>query len=108
VIQHRAIDGSGRLSTDESTEDRATLALEVLEEHGEPLPLADVADEVAVREADCSLDEIAASEVLWIYDDLYYDHVPTLVGAGLVEYDQETDCLRRVEGVEVADADIAE
>jgi len=102
VIDNRVSDTEGRPPTGGPDESRAALTLSVLEEHDQPLRLADVADEVAVREADRSLDEITATDVLWVYDDLYFEHVPRLERAELVTYDQETDTVRLLDGEESA------
>lgn len=80
------------------TSDRRRLALDRLFEHGAPMALADVADEVAVRECGCHLVDIPAERVLRVYNSLYHTHVPDLVGAGLVEYDQERDVVTLAEG----------
>ncbi|WP_254544430.1 DUF7344 domain-containing protein [Halomarina pelagica] len=55
------------------------------------LTLADLADEVAVREHDRPLSDVSPDVVLEHYDDLYDVHVPALVDVGVVAYDQERD-----------------
>lgn len=57
-----------------------------LEEAGVPLSLADLAVELARREADAEDDVWERAECLWI--ELYHNHAPALEAAGLVEYDQ--------------------
>ncbi|USZ67869.1 ArsR family transcriptional regulator [Halorussus salilacus] len=69
---------------------RRRRALVTLLTHGD-LPLADLADEVAVGEYDRPLPEIDAETVLEVYLSLYHTHVPKLADAGLVEYDQQGD-----------------
>jgi predicted transcriptional regulator len=64
--------------------------LTLVGEHRE-LALPDVADEVAIDERDASIVDIDPDTVLDVYLSLYHDHVPRLVEAGLVEYDQERD-----------------
>lgn len=68
--------------------------LRVVREHGEEMALPDVADEVAVREHDRPLPEISAETVSDIYISIYHDHLPRLVEAGLLGYDQERDLVR--------------
>ena len=68
--------------------------LRVVREHGEEISLPDVADEVAVREHDRPLPEISAETVSDIYISIYHDHLPRLVDAGLLGYDQERDLVR--------------
>src|SRR6056297_3159469 len=69
-------------------------AIRVVRAHGEPITLPDVADEVAVRECDRPLPEIDPETVSEIYISLYHDHLPRLVDAGLLAYDQERDLVR--------------
>lgn len=61
-----------------------------LDQH-DRLALADLADEVAAREHDEPIAEIPEEEVLCIYSSLWHAHVPKLVEANVVEYDQDRD-----------------
>lgn len=70
---------------------RRRVCLQCLQAHGGALPLADLADEVAVREYESSLDEISAEAVKQIYMSLYHSHIPKLATHGVVSYDQGTD-----------------
>ncbi|QSW98323.1 DUF7344 domain-containing protein [Haloterrigena alkaliphila] len=70
---------------------RRRYALECLREYENPLPLADLADEVAVREHDAPITEIPPEEVRRIYLTLYHTHVPKLAAAEYVDYSQERD-----------------
>ncbi|ADB59993.1 hypothetical protein Htur_1101 [Haloterrigena turkmenica DSM 5511] len=70
---------------------RRRYALECLREYENPLPLADLADEVAVREYDASLPEISAETVKRVYLSLYHTHVPKLAAAEYVRYSQDRD-----------------
>lgn len=65
--------------------------LSVVREHGEALALADVADEVAIRESGRPLTELTAERVARVYTSIYHDHLPRLVDAGLLSYDQSRD-----------------
>ena len=60
-----------------------------LKEHGTPLALADVADEVATMESDSPITETSPEEVKRIYVSLYHTHVPKREDAGVVRYSQE-------------------
>lgn len=62
--------------------------LTCLQQHDDPLPLADVADELAVGEHGTDLELIPAEEVKRIYMTLYHTHIPKLVSHGVVQYNQ--------------------
>ncbi|WP_225333321.1 DUF7344 domain-containing protein [Halomicrobium urmianum] len=70
---------------------RRRRVLDCLREYETPIALADLADEVAVREYDSPVTEIPAEEVKEIYVSLYHVHVPRIADADLIEYDQEDD-----------------
>lgn len=65
-------------------------ALYCLHRHS-TVTLPDLADEVAVWDADRPIGEIPAEEVKDVYMSLYHSHVPKLEEADLVTYDQEGD-----------------
>ena len=64
--------------------------------YGESLTLPDAAEEVAVRETGRKVTELSAERVHQIYISLYHDHLPRLVEANLLEYDQERDLVSPV------------
>jgi hypothetical protein len=64
--------------------------IEILAEHT-TLSLADLAELVAEREADAGLVDIPAERVRDLYLELYHVHVPKLVDAHVLQYDQESD-----------------
>ena len=70
---------------------RRRLFLQVMRTYGEQLTLPDAAEEVAVRETGRSVTDLSAERVANVYISLYHDHLPRLVDAGLLEYDQERD-----------------
>ncbi|WP_222919991.1 hypothetical protein [Natrinema sp. SYSU A 869] len=70
---------------------RRRLLLAVMRTYDEELTLPDAAEEVAVRETGHSVANISAERVREVYLSLYHDHLPRLVDAGLIEYDQERD-----------------
>lgn len=55
------------------------------------MALADVADELAVRENEPETTDISAEEVTRIHTSLYHAHVPKLADAKIVEYGQDRD-----------------
>lgn len=61
--------------------------LESLQAADVPLSLADLAMELARREADADDEPWERAECYWI--ELYHNHAPALEAAGLVEYDRE-------------------
>ena len=72
---------------------RARLALGCLHRHADPLALADLADQVAVKEHDRPLADVPAEAVKRVYVDLYHTEVPILEDAGIVEYEQDGDLI---------------
>ncbi|TYL40265.1 hypothetical protein CV102_01410 [Natronococcus pandeyae] len=88
-----AVDEAFDLLADE----RRRLLLQVMRTYSEELTLPDAAEEVAVRENGCKVTELSAERVANVYISLYHDHMPRLVDAGLIEYDQERDLVIPVE-----------
>lgn len=82
-----AVDEGLELLADE----RRRLFLSVMRTYGEEITLPDVAEEVAVRESGRAVTELSAERVANVYISLYHDHMPRLIEAGLIEYDQERD-----------------
>lgn len=74
-------------------------ALAVLAELSTTVTLADLADEVAIREHAAPIDEIAAEDVQRVYIGLYHSHVPKLVELDLLEYHQAGDLVTPSETV---------
>lgn len=70
---------------------RRRLLLAVMRNYGEAVTLPDAAEEVAARETGHTVRNISAEHVTEVYLSLYHDHLPRLVDAGLLEYDQERD-----------------
>lgn len=70
---------------------RRRYVLSLLRTHDGMVSLADLADEIVIREHGTRLPEIPTNEVRRIYLSLYHVHVPKLVDAGVVLYDQDRD-----------------
>ncbi|QLK25010.1 hypothetical protein HYG81_12955 [Natrinema zhouii] len=70
---------------------RRRLLLSVMHTYSEELTLPDAAEEVAIRETGHKVADISPERVQEVYLSLYHDHLPRLVDAGLLEYDQERD-----------------
>ncbi|MFD1563703.1 hypothetical protein ACFR99_09100 [Haloarchaeobius amylolyticus] len=75
---------------------RRRLLLSVMRNYGEEVTLPDAAEEVAARETGHTVRNISAERVTEVYLSLYHDHLPRLVDAGLLEYDQERDLVAPV------------
>lgn len=69
-----------------------------LREFDEPVSLPDLADEIAVEETGKALSAISGERVKDIYLALYHRHIPDLVAAGHIEYDQDTDLVFIADG----------
>ncbi|MFC6718147.1 hypothetical protein ACFQGT_10960 [Natrialbaceae archaeon GCM10025810] len=70
---------------------RRRLLLRVMRSYEEELTLPDAAEEVASLETGRAVVNISAERVADVYLSLYHDHLPRLVDAGLLEYDQGRD-----------------
>lgn len=65
-------------------------AISALRQH-ETLTLADLADELAEREYETTIDNIPPEDVKELYMALYHRHLPKLETVNLVDYEQESD-----------------
>lgn len=79
---------------------RRRCALHCLERFEGALALADLAEEVAVRENETPISEISPEEVKRIYMSLYHTHIPKMEEANVVHYSQETDIVALSENSE--------
>ncbi|TYL39605.1 hypothetical protein CV102_04760 [Natronococcus pandeyae] len=79
---------------------RRRYALRGLRMHENPMSVADLADEVAIRENESPVTEIPAEEVKRVSLSLYHTHIPKLAAANLVQYDRERDSVALTERVE--------
>lgn len=82
---------------------RRRYALQCLREYENPMALADLADEVAVREYDAPLPEIDAETVKEVYVSLYHAHIPKLADADHVLYYQGRDSVALTDHAEQFD-----
>ncbi|RRJ32490.1 DUF7344 domain-containing protein [Halocatena pleomorpha] len=76
---------------------RRHCALHCLHQFEDPLALADLAEEVAVREHDASIAEISAEEVKRVYMSLYHDHISELEDKSVIHYNQDRDVVALAE-----------
>lgn len=70
---------------------RRRVTIEVMRTHEDTLTLADLAEEVTSRLTGRPIVDVDAETVAEVYISLYHDHLPRLVEAGLLEYDQDRD-----------------
>lgn len=70
---------------------RRRYVIECLDRYGSPMSLPDLADECVVMEHQTALDDIPAETVKRMYMSLYHCHIPKLVTADAIDYDQESD-----------------
>lgn len=80
--------------------ERRRLALAVLQAFDEAITLADLAEEVAIRERDAPITDVSGETVADVYHSLYHTHVPALADADVVAYDQDADMVQAVVEVE--------
>jgi hypothetical protein len=78
-------------------DERRRAVIETLGERGEPTDLPELAELVAARERDAPLDAVGDEETYHVHVSLYHNHVPKLVEAGFVEYDDERDIVSGTE-----------
>jgi DNA-binding transcriptional ArsR family regulator len=83
--------------------ERRRQVLSVLRTHSS-LSLPDLADETVASERGKSLVDVPSDVVYNVYMELYHRHVPKLVEADLVRYEQERDLVTVTDlGVDVED-----
>lgn len=68
---------------------RRRAVLDLLLTHDRPLSLTDLRNEVVEREQDTEITKIPEQRVRGVHVDLYHVHIPKLVEAGVVTYDQD-------------------
>lgn len=91
---------SDRSAADDATlealaDDRRRIAVDCLPAPGEPVALADLARDVAVRESDDSFDEISDERLASVERTLYHVHLPKLDDADLVAFDANARTVER-------------
>ena len=98
VVERGDSDGrSVGVGFDLLADQRCRIALSCLADHSQAIALADLAEDVAVRENEEAITEISKEEIQRIRTSLYHNHVPRLVDAGVVEFDPDRNSVRRSE-----------
>lgn len=82
-------------------DERPRLVIEILQAFDEPVTLADLAEEVAIRERQVPITAVSGETVAGIYHSLYHTHVPELADAGIIEYDQDNDMVHVAAGTDL-------
>lgn len=82
---------------------RRQYVLACLLDHREAIAMTDLAEDVAIRENERPFTEIPKEAVRSIATSLYHVHIPKLVDAGAVVYDQERDLVRVSETVDLVE-----
>lgn len=83
---------------------RRRYALSCLVDNAQSMALADLAEDVAARESEGTRTETSEEEIQAVATSLYHAHIPKLVNAGAVEYDdsdlvqisKSTDLIERI------------
>lgn len=75
---------------------RRRLALEVLAANETPLTLRDLATEIVTREHDASLPDVPANAVMAVHVSLSHVHIPKLVDADVIDYDETRQHIQEV------------
>lgn len=71
--------------------------------HSENVELRVLADWVAAREYDTTIDQLTAQQRQRVYISLYQTHIPTLVDHDCVEYNQSSGSVRRTDRMDNLD-----
>lgn len=82
---------------------RRRAALACLVDHSKAIALADLAEDVAVRENEEPITEIPKAEIQEIRLTLHHQHLPKLVEAGAVEYDQQRDLVWKADSADLVE-----
>lgn len=86
---------------------RRRAALACLFDHSQAIALADLAEDVAVRENEEPIGKIPKAEIQEVRLMLHHQHLPKLVEAGAVEYDQERDLIRIADSADLVERVLA-
>lgn len=71
--------------------------VDCLDEHDEPIAVADAAADVAEMGTTASKHDLSTEDVDQVYVALYHTHVPKLRDDGIVAYDQNRETIRLTE-----------
>lgn len=85
------------------TNQRRRNVLACLADHTQAIALADLAEDVAVREFQGPITEVLKGEVQEIRILLHHHHLPKLVEAGAVDYDQDRALVRLLESADLVE-----
>lgn len=84
--------------------DRRRIALEILDEHEEPVVIDDLAAAVRARELDTDPESVPTDERREIRDEFFADHLPKLTATEVVSYNSLLGTLTLADDQRVTDA----
>lgn len=82
---------------------RRRYVLSCLADTTQPLVLTSLAEDVAICENESPRTEISKEEVRTVRTSLYNSHIPKLVDAGVVKYNQERGLIRGVDSADMVE-----
>lgn len=82
---------------------RRRYVLACLADTTQPLVLTSLAEDVAIYENESPRTEISNEEVRTIRTSLYHSHIPKLVDAGVVKYNQERGLILGVDSADLVE-----
>lgn len=74
--------------------ERRRYTIEILDDHGGPLPLSEVAERVATRQNDIKREELTSKQRKCAYSGLYQAHMGKLTDVNAVEFDERSKVLK--------------
>lgn len=77
--------------------ERRRYTIEILDDHGGPLPLSEVAERVATRQNDIEREELTSKQRKCAYSGLYQAHMGKLTDVNAVEFDERSKVLEPAE-----------
>jgi len=80
--------------------ERRRHVLQYLRQHGGPVTLGDLADQVAAAEYDCPTDDVTSAQRKRVYTTLQQSHLPQMADVGIIDYDSDEGVIETTEQTE--------
>ena len=77
--------------------ERRRHVLQYLRQHGGPVTLGDLADQVAAAEYDCPTDDVTSAQRKRVYTTLQQSHLPQMADVGIIDYDSDEGVIETTE-----------